>query len=103
MPYTCAPTIASRGKPFLISKGGTHQHGRGRAARPARSPDTADAHCWPSPTTILGQQAPQREDDQLTERLASACQVMNLSLLDHVIVTDGDYYSYREQGGKNQC
>jgi DNA repair protein RadC len=41
---------------------------------------------------------PSRDDDRLTERVKKACEVMRLYLLDHVIVTDGAYYSYREQG-----
>ncbi len=41
---------------------------------------------------------PSKEDDRLTERLKKACEVMRLYFLDHVIVTDGAYYSYRERG-----
>ena len=41
---------------------------------------------------------PSKEDDRLTEHVKKACEVMRLYLLDHVIVTDGNYYSYREQG-----
>lgn len=41
---------------------------------------------------------PSRDDDQLTERFKKACDLMRIHFLDHVIVTDGQYYSYREQG-----
>lgn len=41
---------------------------------------------------------PSRQDDQLTDRIHKACDVMRIYFLDHVIVTDGAYYSYREQG-----
>ena len=41
---------------------------------------------------------PSRDDDRLTERVKKACDLMRLHLLDHVIVTDGNYYSYRESG-----
>ena len=41
---------------------------------------------------------PSKEDDRLTERVKKACELMRLYLLDHVIVTDGNYYSYRERG-----
>lgn len=41
---------------------------------------------------------PSKDDDRLTERVKKACEVMRLYMLDHVIVTDGAYYSYREQG-----
>ena len=41
---------------------------------------------------------PSREDDKLTERVKKACEVMRIHFLDHLIITDGHYYSYHEQG-----
>lgn len=41
---------------------------------------------------------PSKEDDRLTERVKKACELMRLYLLDHVIVTESSYYSYREKG-----
>ena len=41
---------------------------------------------------------PSRDDDKLTERVKKACETMRLYLLDHVIITDGAYYSYHEKG-----
>lgn len=41
---------------------------------------------------------PSKDDDRLTERIKSACDVMRIHFADHVIVTDGRYYSYREEG-----
>lgn len=41
---------------------------------------------------------PSRQDDRLTEQLAKAGELMNIPLTDHVIVTDGLYYSYRDEG-----
>ena len=41
---------------------------------------------------------PSRQDDGVTEKVRKACETMRLHLLDHVIVTDGAYYSYQEQG-----
>lgn len=41
---------------------------------------------------------PSREDDHLTRKVAEACQVMNIQFVDHIIVADTGYYSYREQG-----
>lgn len=38
------------------------------------------------------------EDDRLTMRLKKACDVMRIYFADHVIITDGNYFSYREQG-----
>ncbi len=41
---------------------------------------------------------PSSDDDRLTQQVNKACQTMRIHLLDHVIVADGNYYSYREQG-----
>ena len=41
---------------------------------------------------------PSREDDALTQRVKKACEVMRIHLLDHLIITDGQYYSYNEKG-----
>lgn len=45
-----------------------------------------------------GNTTPSRQDDQLTERIRKACETMRIYLEDHVIITDGNYYSYREHG-----
>lgn len=42
--------------------------------------------------------SPSGDDDRLTQRLKKACEVMRLHLLDHLIITDGRYYSYTEGG-----
>ena len=42
--------------------------------------------------------SPSRDDDRLTERVKKACDIMRIYLLDHIVVTDGAYYSYHEQG-----
>ncbi len=41
---------------------------------------------------------PSVNDDKLTSRIQKACELMRLYFLDHVIITDGQYYSYREHG-----
>ena len=41
---------------------------------------------------------PSQMDNDLTQSLARACQLMRIRFLDHVIVTDGAYYSYHEEG-----
>lgn len=41
---------------------------------------------------------PSADDDQLTRRVAAAARTLDLRLLDHVVVADGGYYSYSEQG-----
>lgn len=45
-----------------------------------------------------GNVRPSRQDDQLTARMHEACKVMNLRMVDHLIVADGSYYSYADEG-----
>ena len=45
-----------------------------------------------------GSLSPSRADDELTRSIKEACRVMRIHFLDHVIVTDGAYVSYRELG-----
>ena len=45
-----------------------------------------------------GSTRPSRVDDTLTQSVKKACELMRIHFLDHVIVTDGAYYSYHEQG-----
>ena len=41
---------------------------------------------------------PSKFDDTLTQTLKKACDLMRIHFLDHVIVCDGDYYSYHDRG-----
>ena len=41
---------------------------------------------------------PRADDDRLTKKLKEACDTMRLYLADHVIITDGGYYSYNDEG-----
>ncbi|MBP5258179.1 MAG: DNA repair protein RadC [Prevotella sp.] len=41
---------------------------------------------------------PSKEDDRLTESVKKACEIMRIFFADHIIITDGDYYSYRDYG-----
>lgn len=41
---------------------------------------------------------PSVQDNQLTATLQNACKLMRIHLLDHVIITDGAYFSYHEEG-----
>ena len=41
---------------------------------------------------------PSGADDSLTNKVKDACNLMSLFFLDHVIITDGGYYSYSEEG-----
>ncbi|MCD7936021.1 MAG: DNA repair protein RadC [Tannerellaceae bacterium] len=44
-----------------------------------------------------GNLSPSREDDVLTERLKQSAALMNISLLDHIILTDTTYFSYADE------
>lgn len=86
------------GPPFLISKGGITATAVDvrlviREALIRQTPTIAFAHNHPS-----GDPRPSKDDDNLTASLQRACNVMNLHFLDHIIVTDGDYYSFKEEG-----
>ena len=44
-----------------------------------------------------GATRPSRDDDQVTEKIKEACEMMGFVLLDHLIVGVDSYYSYREE------
>lgn len=41
---------------------------------------------------------PSKADNDLTKSIMQACNVMRIKFMDHVIITDGSYYSYKEKG-----
>ena len=43
-----------------------------------------------------GNLVPSNADNDLTKTVRKACELMNIHFLDHVIITDGAYYSYYE-------
>ena len=45
-----------------------------------------------------GNYQPSSQDDFLTSRLREAAQLMNIQLLDHIIMSDKNYYSYADEG-----
>ena len=45
-----------------------------------------------------GNLSPSRHDNELTKDIKRACELMRIHFLDHVIITDGHYYSYHESG-----
>lgn len=45
-----------------------------------------------------GNTRPSTDDDRLTQALSQAAKVMNIRMLDHLIVSDGGYYSYADEG-----
>ena len=42
--------------------------------------------------------SPSGQDDRITRQVADALKLMRLHLADHIIVTEGKYYSYMEHG-----
>ncbi|MBQ7419556.1 MAG: DNA repair protein RadC [Prevotella sp.] len=45
-----------------------------------------------------GSLQPSPQDHHLTHNIKKACEIMRIHFLDHVIITDGHYYSYHEAG-----
>lgn len=64
-----------------------------REALLKRATTLALCHNHPS-----GNVVPSLDDDRLTEQLSKATKLMNIRLIDHVIFTDGKYYSYADEG-----
>jgi DNA repair protein RadC len=50
------------------------------------------AHNHPS-----GHLFPSTQDDKLTQKVRSACEVMDIALIDHLIVSKEGYYSYADE------
>ncbi len=64
-----------------------------REAVLAKATILAVCHNHPS-----GNLKPSKSDDELTRSIQRACELMRIHFLDHVIITDGQYYSYHESG-----
>lgn len=45
-----------------------------------------------------GSITPSREDNEITITVQKACDLLNIKLTDHVIICNGNYYSYAEEG-----
>jgi DNA repair protein RadC len=45
-----------------------------------------------------GNLQPSRADEQLTQRLKEAAQLLDIHMLDHVIVSEQGYYSFADEG-----
>ena len=41
---------------------------------------------------------PSKADISITEKLRLACEIMDITLLDHLIITKSDYYSFADEG-----
>ena len=57
--------------------------------------NTIMAVCHNHPSGSL---TPSRADNELTRGIQRACELMHIHFMDHVIVTDGQYYSFHEVG-----
>ncbi len=64
-----------------------------REALLARATQIALCHNHPS-----GNVHPSKEDDKLTTRLKQAAAAMDITLIDHIVLTDGNYFSYSDEG-----
>lgn len=63
------------------------------AAVKANSVNIVMAHNHPS-----GSIKPSRADEQLTQKIKEAARWMDITVLDHLIITDGEYYSFADEG-----
>ncbi|MBO4984353.1 MAG: DNA repair protein RadC [Bacteroides sp.] len=64
-----------------------------REALLQRATQIALIHNHPS-----GNPRPSNDDCRLTDAVKKAAELMNIHITDHVIVTDGQYYSFRDEG-----
>ena len=85
-------------KPVRISHGGITETSVDiriimREAILANTTILAACHNHPS-----GNLHPSKYDEELTRSIKRACELMRIHFMDHVIVTDGNYYSFHEQG-----
>ena len=51
------------------------------------------AHNHPS-----GQNRPSNEDEQITRKIKVGCEAIGITLLDHIIIAKGQYYSFADEG-----
>lgn len=56
---------------------------------------TAIALCHNHPS---GNVRPSADDNRLTEKLSHSASLMNIRLIDHIVLTDGSYFSYADEG-----
>lgn len=85
-----AEDIVSRG---ILTASLVHPREVFRPALLASGASIIVAHNHPS-----GDPTPSRDDDGVTERLAKAGDLLGIALLDHIVLGDATYWSYRERG-----
>lgn len=81
-----------------ISQGGTSETSADlrlilKAAINALAAGIIICHNHPS-----GNCSPSQQDDLLTQRLQSSARLIEISVLDHIVLGDGNYYSYADAG-----
>ena len=64
-----------------------------REALLKRATSVAVCHNHPS-----GNTRPSMDDDHLTEKVRQSCKMMDIRFLDHLVLTDGAFYSYADEG-----
>ena len=64
-----------------------------REALVRRAPAIALCHNHPS-----GNTHPSLDDNRLTDKLAKSAAIMNIRFIDHIVLADGAYYSYADEG-----
>lgn len=62
----------------------------------ARASALALCHNHPSGAT-----RPSADDDRLTERVAQAARLLDVRLVDHIVLAEGGYFSYADEGRLN--
>ena len=62
----------------------------------ARASALAPCHNHPSGAT-----RPSADDDRLTERVAQAARLLDVRLVDHIVLAEGGYFSYADEGRLN--
>ena len=83
---------------FEVSRGTVNQalvHPREvfKRAMLANAAGVIIAHNHPSGNTISS-----REDDALTKRMVEAGELLGIKVIDHLIIGDGSYFSYKQDG-----
>jgi len=64
-----------------------------KSALDKKAASLAVAHNHPS-----GQRYPSNDDDRVTKRIKAGCEAVGIRFLDHLVIAEGKYYSYCDEG-----
>ncbi|MBI4237157.1 MAG: DNA repair protein RadC [Deltaproteobacteria bacterium] len=108
------PQLRSRGREHFVAVALDGRHrllreqwvsagDRGSAVVPVRELFAAALACRAGALAVLhnhpsGDAAPSADDHHVTEHLAAAGRFLDIPLLDHLIIGDSDYFSFRDAG-----